>query len=512
METFLRAFDPNLARRQLHDTLYVLGKHLGMDPATLPHTFDTEALLSFAQSLIRRREVRDGVLFLDLLERTGVAVALCGEEDVAERLFTRGLRSAREPKEQARFHYLIAHHIHFRRGRLAEAKKRLQQALAKTETQRNLKSRALLLLGRIARQTQDAEGAEAAYRQVLNSGVLEYRPLALQYMGILSMTQDRYEDAVALNRKAHAAMKRRGLTLAMMQVDADLSAFHLARGQYRLAQSILEDVVARNVELLDLNSAGNTYNNLAMAFHKQDKDAAARDAYLQALRFQAATGRKHHMATTYRNLGITLCRLRDAETAFAAFETAIALAEEIASPEEEFRSRTEALDAILRTGIRVGCVPGFVARCDDILRTSEKGLSQHSLRAYPRVLGKLVLGRTPARLARIKARGPSRLSTPQGRASLKRLTSAIVENEFEAKLSERIGSGLPGRHGPRPEQLRAFLMLFAGDYFQFKHYAREFPLSPARVKHQLRELCRRGIIELDGTRKAAKYSLAFHRT
>jgi len=512
METYLRAFDPNLARRRLHDILYITSSTIGVGRENLPHTFDTPALLGYAERFLRRRDVRLTEFHPELMERTGISMALCGRDEDAEKLFDRGLRGAAESRDEARFYYLRGHYLHFRRGELAQAKRVLERALVCTETQRHLKSEELLVLGRIARLTQDADGAEKAYRQVLTSGVLKYRPTAMQYLSILRRQQGRYDEAVKLNRKAHALMKRRRLTLAMMQADADLAAFHMAEGEYRLAKEILETVVARNVQLLDLNSAGNTYNNLAMALEKLGDLRGARDAYLQALRYETAMDRKLQQSTSYRNLGITLYRLGDIECGFAAFETAIRLSKEISSAEAEFRTRTEALEAIGRSKRRLECVPHTVGRCDELLDTCGNEISRDGLRSYSRVIGRVAARRNPDKLAGLQGRRSSRLAGPEGRAALKALTAEIVPDEFEKRLAQRIGAGLPGRCGPKPEELCSFLMLFSGDFFQFKNYSREFPLTPARVKHQLRELCRRKIIELSGTKKAAKYALAFHRS
>ena len=63
----------------------------------------------------------------------------------------------------------------------------------------------------------------------------------------------------------------------------------------------------------------------------------------------------------------------------------------------------------------------------------------------------------------------------------------------------------------RAEKVASFLMLFAGEWFRNGDYAREFALSPNVSKRHLKSLCLGGLLELTGTRKAAKYVLAFHR-
>jgi len=508
VQTFLRAFDPNLARRRLRGMLLELAVEEGTDPRRLPHTFETEELLALGQRTLRRRVVRARPDFADIQEITGVALSVCGEEEAAAELFEQAIRAAGAEPGAARFRYLLAHYLHFRRGELAEARRVLTEAIEEVETRRVQKSRILLLAGRVARQVGDLESAERWYAHVLESGVHRYRPLAQLYLAILRREQNRLDEAIRLNRRAHAAMRRAGEELGMLMADSDLAAFHLQGGDIHGARRLLGDVVRNHVDLLDLTAAGNASNNLAMVCEKLGDQEGARDAYLDSLRYHRAVGRKHLLAHTYRNLGVILIELDEAEPGLAALERSITLATEIASPEIELRGRTEAIEVLVHLGSRLDAIPEMVARCGRILAAAEPGFAPEGVHHYARALGRVVESGLPSRRTGPRA---GRLATPAGARALERLTGNPDGEEFERLLRERIGPGLSGKDAPDADQLVGFLLLFAGDYFRFRDFANEFQLTTGRVKHHLKVLVERNVIELTGTKKAAKYSLSFHR-
>jgi tetratricopeptide (TPR) repeat protein len=509
VQTFLRAFDPNLARRRLRGFLLEITREEGGDPRRLPHTFETNALLAAGQRMVRRPSVRARPDRSDLIEVLGIALAVSGEEEAASELFETALRGAADDPEAARFRYLLAHYIHFRGGELAEARRLLGEAMGEVETQRAQKSRILLVAGRVARQLGDLDAAERWYTHVLESGVHRFRPLAQLYLAILWQGQRRLDEAIALNRRAHAAMRRGGEELGMLMADSDLAAFHLQGGDVLEARRLLRDVVRNHVDLLDLTAAGNASNNLAMVCERLGDREGARAAYIESLRYHRVGGRKHLLAHTYRNLGGVLADLGEIEPALAAFDRAIELSTQIASPETEVRGRTEALEVLVRLQARPGAIADMVSRCDQILASAGPGFATDSVHRYARVLGKVIdAGLGGGRRTRTSS---SRLATAAGVRALEKLTGGLDGNEFERLLRERIGGGLSGKDAPETDELVAFLLLFAGDYFRFRDFANEFHLTTGRVKHHLKVLVERNVIELTGTKKAAKYSLSFHR-
>ncbi len=481
------------------------------EPLTIPHSFDTELLLEFASGLLKRRRVRGSEFYFDLIERTGIVAGLSLAWENAKGLFERGLHDAEDPVDRARFLFLTALYGHFRGGEFPQACRLLRETVTLTEGSRRLRTRALLLLGRAERQMGDFDAAEAAYDRVLHSGVLSYRPLAMNYLSNLRMHQGRHEEAIELNRESRAALEPTGETCALRQVEADLGSIHLDKGDYRLARRILEAVIAQDMALLDISGAGRAYNNLAVACVKMGDLQSAQRAYAQALRFHAAAGRNHLLSGTYRNLGICLGAQRQTEAALAAFERAIDLAQAIASSDLELKARTEALAALGKQRDRSALIPLYVARCNEILETSSERVTRTALQDFARTLGGIAADETPRRHPPGRRGKPRRLATPEGHEALDEITGQVVEDEFGKMLSSRLQPGLSGKLGPSVEQVAGFLMLYAGEYFRFGDYAREFALATSRAKPQLRELCERRIIELTGIRKAAKYSLAFHR-
>ena len=495
MEELVRAFDRNYRRRCLKRALRAFA---GPD-ARLPHAFETDALLAAAQAHLDSKRAQRAPGYRELLEETAASVSVC-----------RGAAEAstwidRLPAAHARSALWRALFLDMRDGSFERVRTSLQQALSTVEKEKELRTQILLTLGRAARYTQDAYLAESCYLRVLDSGVRAYRPLAQQYLAVLRSIQGRSDEAISLNREAHKAAVERGDASASAQLDSDLAVFHLTTGRLREARKVLESVIAHHVEIFDLGAAGNAYNNLAMVFEKEGNLERAKEAYLQSIRCESVMGRKRSLSTTYRNLGGTLLQLDEPEAGLAAFETAIRLAVEVGNDENELRSLTEALVALRESGARRGFAPVLIGQATSLLERST-GLSSSSLQKYARVTSRLLLDSDAAS----RGRPPKSLATDAGRRALSQLSAPDPSMDVETRLGTAIGDGLPGGPPPSADHLCRFLLLYAGDRFQLKDYAAEFPQSEGRIKHQLRELCDRGIIRRSGTRKSARYTLSFH--
>ena len=115
----------------------------------------------------------------DIVELTAAAHILEGSPESGEALLRRTLKGTSDTRTLSRFLYLLALHVHYRRQELPEAKAYFERALERCEAQWGLRSRALLMLGRITSETQDFVAAERAYEQVLYSRVRKYWPRAI---------------------------------------------------------------------------------------------------------------------------------------------------------------------------------------------------------------------------------------------------------------------------------------------------------------------------------------------
>jgi tetratricopeptide (TPR) repeat protein len=511
MDMFLRTLDPNLSRRRLRSLLYQASEEFGLELAALPHSFDTNELLEFAEKQLRRRDIRQSEFHPELLERTGIVQALAGDDESAERTYDRGIRGSERTTDEARFLYLKAHTLHFRRGEMLPARKLLHEAVAKMETQRHLKTRALLLLGRVERSLNDLEAAEEAYDHVLESGVLEFRPLALNYMSIVRTSDGEFDEAQKLNAKAQSSLRRSKSLAAIRQTEMQAGFIHCASGQYRAARKIFEKAVVKDNELLDLSAAGRAYNNLAVACSQLQDYEAARDACVQAIRCHTAARRPLLVAGAYQNLGRAFSHMGQSEPAMAAFERAVELAQDVGSKEREFEARTEALRNVLTNRRQRTVVPGLVSDCTVLLESNMEELPRRSLEEFSEVMGQLAIQGILGDVARQRGRRPRQFATDGGRRTLAGHTGTIRADEYDRQLASQLGDGLSGRYVPPVDEVASFLMLFTGDSFRFGEYAREFLLPTSRAKTQLKELCQRQILDMIGTRKAAKYYLSFHR-
>lgn len=505
-----RACDPNVAQRHLRERLYQAVTDLGQDPSSIPHTFEPEPLSAFAERFVSRSDVRrDPILYLDLLERAGVAEALCGQAN-GTRLLERGLEEATEPADRARFLYLMAEYAFFARGRYPNARRYLAAALPLAERFRGLKSHILLLRGRVERLLNHFEEAEETYRYILDSGVIETQPHALSYLSVLRMKQERHEEAIQLNREAHALFVASDDGFGARNTDMDLGLVYLAQGDAEAARRLFETVAARNLDVLDIRSAGRVYNNLAVACERLgDLDGAIRAAN-DAIHFHAASGRSALRVGSTINLAAYLSARGDAGASLAALEDAIRTAKTLENVELELRGITGAIQVIHDHRTRLEGLAPLVDRCTFLLDENGATLSKEALAEFSVAVSR-AFGLSDARRSGTRADDAIRLADPPDREALRRVSPEPSEDMFESMLDRSLDGGLAGRFAPPPAHLRSFLLLYAGDTFRFRHYATEFHLTTTRAKPHLREMCDRSVIRIEGTRKAARYSLAFHR-
>jgi tetratricopeptide (TPR) repeat protein len=404
----------------------------------------------------------------------------------------------------------MGNQLHSKAGELHEARRAFEEIIGRRRVRRDLKNRAYLCLSRTARRLQDEPAAERAAELVRRLGVYKYRPLAELYLGNLRRQQGRYDEATTLNRTAHAHFKRIRADLAMRVAECDLGLIEKERGDNRKARAILERLASEEIRILDTDRAGIVFNNLAAVCIDLKDLHGARNAYLRALGFHAAAGRTRRLAETCGNVGSTLSKLGEVEAAFAACERSIELADGIGSADLGLRNRRHTIEAILRNRTHVGSLSGLVAQCDEIIRKKGKDVSKETLHGYALAVAQ-ALGAGLQKRPEERRGKTATISTRRGQALLREMTAAAGESRYRDMLTDRLGSGLRHSFAPPPDELRDFLLLFTGNYLRFHDYVSEFWLTLSRGKLHIRELCDRRILDITGVRKAAKYSLAFHR-
>jgi tetratricopeptide (TPR) repeat protein len=483
---------------------------LRRDATSVPHSCEREALTAYAEAFLKARGVRRHGRYLTLLEHLGAVFALSGDTDRAREIFQRGRNESKRAVDDARFLYLIGNQIHFRAGEFHEARRAFEEIIARRRVRRDLKNRAYLSLSRTARRLRDEPAAERSADLVRRLGVYKYRPLAELYLGNVRMQQGRFDEAITLNRSAHAHFKRIRADLAMRVAECDLGLIERERGNYRKARAILERLAGEEIRILDTDRAGIVFNNLAAVCVELKDLHGARNAYLRALGFHAAGGRTRRLAETHGNVGSTLSRLGEVEAAFAACARSIELADGIGSADLGIRNRRHAIEAILRNRTHLGALSGLVAQCDEIIRKRGKDVSKETLHGYALAVAQALGARLQKGPEERRGKAPT-ISTRHGQALFREMTAAAGENRFRDMLTDRLGSGLRHAYAPPPDALRDFLLLFTGNYLKFHDYVSEFWLTLSRGKLHLRELCDRRVLDITGARKAAKYSLAFHR-
>ena len=286
----------------------------------------------------------------------------------------------------------------------------------------------------------------------------------------------------------------------------------LAEDKFDEARRLMDEVASQEFMLFDLLSAGRIKNNAAVALRRSGDPRGARQAFLDAIRFYTAAGGKNVLAGAYRGLAVVLADLGDTEASLSALAKSIEIAEGASALDAEFKARTLAIKTMAEQRSHITAIPRQIEACSAILESRAGEVARDSLEDFSGVMSEVALGGLMGDIARQRGRRPTRVGTSEGDALLASIVGRLTENEYETRLEHRLGNGLTIRHSPSPDEIRQFLYLFPGDFFRFRHYAREFLLTTSRAKTQLKELSNRRVVELTGTRKAAKYSLAFHRT
>lgn len=506
MDAIIRAFNRHHAQRRLRDLLLDHHETLELDLARVPHAFDGDRVLDLAGRVLRRRRAIPLAVRLDLTHATGVLAGVIQGFGVAEEWFERGGRQAAHPADEARFAFLIAHHVFRPRGEMVKAREALGRGLARAETHHELRSLLHLALARVARESNDLPLADHALEEALRSRATRYRPLAAQSRAKLRALEGRLDEALVEAARARELMVQAGSEIGTVLVDTDRAMIHRLRGEDAAARERLADVARYAFRVLDLKLAGNTANNVAASHERMGDLTQALAGYLDAWRFHRESDRADQHAVVLRNIGLILGRLSQVEAALAALDRSAQVAESAAELDLALRAWVDAVEILSERGDR-----RLSAAVDRAL----------ALVGDPGLLNSTTLARLARLVGGILVRGggpdtggghPGPLVTEAGREELdRRLAEAAGPLTFRDRLRRLVGAGVTGREAPDPEELTGFLQSFAGASFPYRRYAGEFPGSPAVRKAQLQELTERGILARVGERKATRYELAFHR-
>ncbi len=503
----LAPFDVNLHRRRLHDRIFEIHDELGLETASIPHTFDTDALLAHADRLLRRRELRDTDARLSLLYRTAIVHAIAGDPEAGLAHFERGMKATEGYPFQSRFHFGIGMWHHFRCGRLTEAKEILLDGHRISEKERRIRTEIELLLGRTYRQLGEHAAAERVYADVLERGVLEYRAVALLWMANAQLEQGQTAQARRSNASARQVIDESPDWALRRLYLGNVANLAFEESKLDKARKIHDELIAEDLRRLDIPVLGRHYNNLALTCRRLGDVEAARESYAQAIRFHAAAGRPGLMTESARNLAILYFTEGDLEAGLAAIDRARDFARQGAAAAQEFTSLALAARSLADAGEHRR-VPPILNRCREILPAVEDGIDRRALVEF--VLATAAYADPSARKAATVTL-PRKLASPDGTRRLGQLLGPIDPNEFEDTLERRLGDGMSFFDAPAPALLREFLLLFAGAVFKNTSYQREFGCGQARAKYHLQWLVGRRILEMIGRRKAAVYMLAFHR-
>jgi len=479
----------------------------------IPHSFDTDALLRYSIKLASRRDVkRNTDLSRDLLARAGIAHGLCGDDATSLELFEKGLRISRGNQKKALFYYLKGFQYHHRRGEAAKAKEELVKAYKLSERSRRLRTEILLALGTTEMRLGCLLSAKQSIRAANDLHVRDLVPHGLMRLSVAFMRDGDYETAAQLNRRSFSLFRRGGDWLGMKIADANLALLLLQQDDPVSAREALERAIEEGVRVLDIPRLGRDYNNMAIACQRMNDQEAERSALIEAIRYHSAAGMMGLLAGNYRNLGLCLAELGEIEAGLAALEYGARLAYELGMPNHEFEILADLLTVCMKHRTRLGVIPQLLSRCQEIMDIASDRLSRDSLLQFGNAMQEILHEQqivTPEKVI-VPSKVPD-VSTAEGRTTLARMIPQQESCNFEDLLKRRLGNGIPGRLVPRVDDLRQFLMMFAGDFFKSANYTGEFGMTQERAKRHFRWMCTEGVLERFGSRKASRYALAFHR-
>jgi tetratricopeptide (TPR) repeat protein len=366
-------------------------------------------------------------------------------------------------------------------------------------------------LGTVDLHLQHIDSAQRSFRSALDLHIKELEPQLLLRLGITEAMQSRPDRAIDLNRKSHALFAEQRDWRGMKLADASLGEHYIDDREFAAARDTLEPVVAEGFRMLDLERLGHDYGHLSVARAELGDAAGARDAILEAIRFHHARGHRVSLVGDYQNLGDCLAELGDHDAALAALDTALVLSRQQELAHDEFQVLSRLVAICARHGVIPDVMPHVMDRCRALMHVHSELLTKESLLHFARSLQGIVGSPSLRGPRSYPPPDPLRLGTPAGHERLGLLLPKPQETDFAARLRQSLQDGLPGRDVPSCDELHPFLWQYKGEFFKSGNYTREFGITQERAKRHLRSMCVSGIIERQGSRKASRYALAFHR-
>ncbi|MCC7144601.1 MAG: hypothetical protein IT349_21080 [Candidatus Eisenbacteria bacterium] len=503
VDAFIRSFNPSWVKRRLRHCLVGIRDEVGLvEP--VPHSADQTALLAYARRVHRSLSPLSPQ-HLALSEHLGIVLSVCGSREEAHEVIDSAIDLVDTNALRGRLLYLLGHYVHVPDNDLAGARRTLLRAARLMEDHHEDRARAYLVLGRVARHEGEHGLAEDALERVLNARAHAYRPIAHQYLGLLRHQQGLLEEAIQQNRRAFSLLGPED-RLARIMVEIDYAMFQMEQGAHRKALTILSQVLEEQVRWLDIRGAGNTYNNVAVAWQRLGERESARAAFIDALQFQLAAGNLEHVATVYRNLAGVLQSEGETPAALAALARAERSSGAAGSVEGRFRAELQRLDLLIAARAPRSRLRATIDACETRIR-ERRGLPSDLLARFGALLAELYR-RTDAESGGEDA-GNDRVDPDE--RQLEQFLGPHNIPSFAEQLADRLGSIPWVRGAPGRDAVQGYLLLHCGDFFRTRDFAREFSLGGTAARNQVRALQRAGIIESIGANKGARYGLAFHR-
>lgn len=500
--------DPNWTRRALREQLHRLETETGrVEP--IPHAFDTDALIERALARLRTMRARPSPEYFETLSRTASALACAVDRDRGRELFDAGIAEARDAGVKAGLRFGLAHTVHYPLNALREAGAELDTAIREAGRNWELASLAQVLRGDVARLSMDLPVAVSVLESALSLGIKRHRLHALYFLSIVEHFRGDDDAAMKLavacdTLPADTPHRRSAATFRGQRANV-----HLARREYDAGLALLLEVRSLQLETFDVRRLGGTWSNVAVALAEKGDLAAAGDAAVEAIRHHVWAGQTVEPGRAYHNLGLILALRDEAPLAIAALEAAADIGRTYGVPDTEIGALTAMLELVERRPEIELPVSRVVARVAERLEAVGGRVSAPRLASYAKAVSALVVRGTGQHPAAPSGSEP-RLSTEPARDELARRVGDLSVAPFEEMLTRRLDE-LPLVKSPPASDIARFLLLYVGDFLRVRDYRSEFDLPANRAQRHLSALCDAGVLHLEGSRKGARYALAFAR-
>ena len=326
----------------------------------------------------------DPTLRAATLTVVGRASVAAGRLEQANLLHERALvlaRSANDPGREAEVLTRLAN-AERQRGRMDEARRHLDQALALRSALGQSDGVACFELGVVQRQTGAMQEARATYERALaidrELGDDEAQAKVLNSLAIVHAEQGRFDEARAHFESALALSRELGDRRQEGLVLGNLGSLNTEQGRLRSGREQSEAALAIHRDTGERIEEGQTLTNIAFLYLAEGRAEDARSNFLAALAIAQDAGNRRHEGIILGHLGALECEHGRLDAAHLHYDQALAIHRAVGNRRSEGETLAQLADLLARQG-RGEEARALVAQGEAHLRALDEKLALASL-------------------------------------------------------------------------------------------------------------------------------------